>query len=174
MQRHLCHLCRDDSGLVLSAELIIIVTIVVLGLIVGLAHVQNAVVTEMQGTAAALSSLNQSYGFTGFRGCLKAWGRTSWTAGSTFIDTFGTCVGTGGAMGNFAEIGGGGLYGAPSAPVTTPAPLPMAPEPACPTCVPEAPSAAPCYDCVPQGHSALPTPRLEIPQGPAPQHLPQQ
>jgi hypothetical protein len=165
MERLWSQLCRDDAGVVLSAELVIIVTVVVLGLVVGLAHVQTAVVTELQDTGAAIASLNQSYGVTGFRGCRKAWGFTSWTAGSAFTDVFDTCLGGVGTC----EIVGGATYVESRTPVT------VAPTPTCTTCVPEpAPHVEQCLTCPPSGTSLAPVPQREIPQGPAPQNLPQQ
>ena len=167
-------------AVVLSAELILILTITVLGVIVGLATLQNAIVNEFQGVSAAFASLNQSYAFTGFRGCPKFFGRTSWTAGSFFIDTFGTCVGAvtttgvcdiwgfGGGYGGAYAVGGGGMVGCP---VVGGAPVVSGPTVACPTCVPET-TTQPCIDCPTDG-TAIPA-RPEIPQGPAPQNLPQQ
>ena len=160
-------LWRDESGLVLSAELIIIVTVAVLGLVVGLSQLQFAVVSELQDAAAALASFNQSFGFSGFRGCLKLNSRTSWTAGSTFIDVFDTCIGTGGPA---CDIVCGPSISASvqtSAPVVTPTP--------CETCLPEPqPALPPCDVCPPASGPLLPAPIPEIPQGPAPQALPQQ
>lgn len=82
-------LWHDDAGVIISAELVLILTIVVLGVIVGLVEMRNAVVGELHDLSLAWSHLNQSYGYTGFRGCWKWWGgRTSWTAGSSFIDCY--------------------------------------------------------------------------------------
>jgi len=169
MVRNLASWWFDENGLVISAELVIVLTVVVIGLIVGLAHVQAAVVTELQGTAAAFSSLNQSFAFTGFQGCPKAAFRTSWTAGSFFFDTFATCVGTGGATGTTCEI----FAGAPAV-VTGPSTV-VAPETVCPTCVPDGPRLEePCVSCPPANGVLPPAPKPEIPMGPVPQNLPQQ
>jgi hypothetical protein len=168
MDRMAERLWRDESGLVLSAELIIIVTVAVLGLVVGLSQLQFAVVSELQDAAAALASFNQSFGFTGFRGCFKLNGRTSWTAGSTFIDVFDTCLGSGGPS---CDIVCGPSI---AVPMQSPAPV-VAPTP-CATCVPEPqPTVPPCDVCPPAANGPLlPAPQPEIPQGPAPQALPQQ
>lgn len=88
MQNLFARLWRDDAGVIISAELVLILTIVVIGVIVGLVQVQHAVVAELNDVGLALSHLNQSYAFTGFRGAPKWWGRTSWTAGSSFIDIY--------------------------------------------------------------------------------------
>ena len=164
----------DEHGLVLSAELIIIVTVVVLGLITGLACVQQAVVAEFQDVSGALRGLNQSYATPQFLGCAKIWGRTSWTAGSRFTDTTNGFVAP--AYGN-ADLGvgrGGLLLEVPPSqtlapercltcpPANTVAPLPetIAPIPECTTC--------------PQKDPGMLTPRRPvIPQVPAPQVSPQ-
>jgi hypothetical protein len=166
MSRSARVLWSDESGLVLSAELIIIVTVTVLGLVVGLAQVQSAVVSELRDTAAAVASLDQSFGFTGFRGCWKFNTATSWTAGSTFIDVFDTCLGVGQMT---TEIVCGPVM---AAPVVPQAPY-LAPQ-ECLTCPPEQQPTLlePCETCPPDGGVA-PTPRPEIPQGPVPQNLPQ-
>lgn len=153
------NLWNDEVGLILSAEMVLILTIAVLGIIVGLVQVQTAVVGEFQDLALAFSSFNQSYMTPGFTGCRKWWGRTSWTAGSGYIDVFEGCIGTGGVGGytvgggfggfgggygggyGYGEIGGGNYGGqatsAPVAPPTTTVP--------CETCVPE----PPCETCAP-------------------------
>jgi hypothetical protein len=72
-------LWNDESGLILSAEAVTIGTIGVLGSIVGLTAVGNAVNAEMKEFAAGIRSLDQSYAYAGQRGC------RSWTAGSCYI-----------------------------------------------------------------------------------------
>jgi len=95
---------RDEAGLILSAELVIILTIAVLGMIVGLSNLQNALIGEFADLSLAFQNLNQSYSTPSYRGCWKIWGRTSWTAGSCFIDCFDGCVGNNQAGFNNCEI----------------------------------------------------------------------
>ena len=59
-------LLNDDSGFIISAELVLVATLLVIGLIVGLSEVQHAVVTELNDVADAIGELNQSYCFSGF------------------------------------------------------------------------------------------------------------
>ena len=73
-------LWEDDLGFVVSAELILVATILVLGMIVGLVSLRDQIVQELGDVAAAFSQLNQSYSFSGITG------HTSITAGSQFID----------------------------------------------------------------------------------------
>ena len=55
----------DDQGAILSMELILIATILVLGLIVGLTSLSNAVITELADIGAAIAALDQSYSYGG-------------------------------------------------------------------------------------------------------------
>lgn len=59
-------LWRDDAGFIVSAELVIVATLLVIGLIVGLSEVQHAVVAELNDVGDAIGSLNQGYRFSGF------------------------------------------------------------------------------------------------------------
>jgi hypothetical protein len=79
-------LYRDERGFVLSAELIIIATVLVLGLITAFACVQAAVVGELKDVGSAIGSLNQSYCYSGMKGCLSWCGTRSRTYGSAFFD----------------------------------------------------------------------------------------
>ena len=58
-------LLNDECGFVVSAELILVATITVLGLVVGLAEVRQAVCEELEDVAAAIGSMNQSYCYMG-------------------------------------------------------------------------------------------------------------
>jgi hypothetical protein len=59
-------LWNDEAGFIISAELVLVATLLVIGLIVGLSEVQHAVVTELNDVADAIGELNQSYSFSGF------------------------------------------------------------------------------------------------------------
>ena len=52
-------LWRDEAGFVLSAELILIATVVTLSMVVGLAEVSNAVNNEMDDMAGAVEGMSQ-------------------------------------------------------------------------------------------------------------------
>lgn len=79
-------LWNDECGLIISAELVLVLTICVLGVIVGLSQVVVAVNEELLDVAHAIGSLNQSYGVPGFHGCVKNGLYLSWTTGSTNND----------------------------------------------------------------------------------------
>ena len=98
MKRTVSNLWSDESGFVVTAELVIIATVVVLGLITGLSSVQSAIVFELNDVARAFCSLNQSFITPGFFGC-----RGASTFGGGFVDTFI------GASCGFGAFGAGGI-----------------------------------------------------------------
>ena len=84
-------LWNDEAGVIISAELVLVLTICVLGVIVGLSSVVVAVNEELQDTAHAIGVLNQSFGFTGFTGCKKGGSPLSYTYGAANTDTPDDC-----------------------------------------------------------------------------------
>ena len=83
-------LWNDEAGLIISAELVLVLTIGVLAMIVGLSEVAVAINTELNDISNAIGAINQSYSYTGFAsygdGKLK-----SAVAGSTFQDAIDNC-----------------------------------------------------------------------------------
>ncbi len=71
-------LWNDDRGAVLSAEVVTVGTVVVLGSITGLSVAANAIDGELKDFAYAIRSLDQSYAFNGHKSC------GAYTAGSRF------------------------------------------------------------------------------------------
>ena len=59
-------LWNDESGVILSAEIVLVGTILVLGMIVGLVELQSAVVGELNDLHNAFGNLSQSYNTSGF------------------------------------------------------------------------------------------------------------
>ena len=59
-------LFNDEAGFIVSAELVLVATLLVIGMIVGLSEVQHAVVQELNDVADAVGAVNQSYAYTGF------------------------------------------------------------------------------------------------------------
>ncbi|MEQ8851456.1 hypothetical protein [Gimesia sp.] len=76
---------NDEAGFVVSSELVLIGTILVLGVVVGLATVRDQVVQELGDLALAISNINQSYSFSGVTG------HTSSVSGSQFVDQTDFC-----------------------------------------------------------------------------------
>lgn len=58
-------LWNDECGVILSAEIVIIGTILVIGMIVGLVELQSAVVAELSDIGDAIGNLDQSYQTSG-------------------------------------------------------------------------------------------------------------
>ncbi len=71
---------RDERGFIVSIELVLIATIVVIGLIAGLTALRDAIVSELADVASAVQDLNQSYTYSG------AASNAAVTAGADFVD----------------------------------------------------------------------------------------
>ena len=71
-------LWRDEAGVLLSAEAVVVGTIAVVGLTTGLTVVAKSVNQELQDVAFAIRSLDQSYSIPAIEGCGAR------TAGSSF------------------------------------------------------------------------------------------
>jgi hypothetical protein len=78
-------LWNDEAGAVISAEIVLVATILVIGMIVGLKSVRDAVVTELADVAQAIANISQSYSYSGVNGHAAA------TAGSFFQDALDFC-----------------------------------------------------------------------------------
>lgn len=78
-------LWNEDEGAILSAELVLFGTILVIGMITGLSSVQTAVVTELGDLANAVGAVNQSYSYGGVLG------HHAQTPGSIWNDGVDTC-----------------------------------------------------------------------------------
>ena len=83
--RVLQRLWQDDAGFIVSAELILVATVLVIGLLVGLNAVRNSMINELADVAAAIDSVNQSYVVQGVTGHAAA------TSGSQFSDASDFC-----------------------------------------------------------------------------------
>lgn len=78
---------KDEAGFVVSTELVLIATILVIGMVVGLATVRNSVVQELGDVAKAIGNINQSFSYTGVSGRETS----SYSAGSDFADLTDFC-----------------------------------------------------------------------------------
>ena len=65
-------LWADEAGFIISAELCLVATIVVIGLIVGLVTLRNQVVQELIAVGEAIGCINTSYAFCGLQRALHA------------------------------------------------------------------------------------------------------
>ena len=75
---------KDESGFLVSAELILVSTILVIGLIVGLIELQASILHELNDVGEAIGSLNQGYSFPGTTTTKGV--HTITTSGSAFVD----------------------------------------------------------------------------------------
>ena len=83
-------LWHDEVGFIVSAELVLVATLLVVGLVVGLSEVQHAIVSELNDVADAIGSLNQGFRFSGLS-AKKSSGCGSFMSGSSFTDMVDTC-----------------------------------------------------------------------------------
>ncbi|HET6426118.1 MAG TPA: hypothetical protein VFG20_20675 [Planctomycetaceae bacterium] len=83
-------LLHDEAGVIISAELVLVLTVAVLAMVVGLSEVAVAVNTELNDLSNAFGALDQSYSFSGFHAvdCGKV---KSAMAGSCFRDRVDDC-----------------------------------------------------------------------------------
>lgn len=73
-------LWSDDNGFVVSSELILVATLLVIGMVTGLSTVRDQVVQELGDVADAISEINNSYSFSGVSAHAGS------TAGTVFSD----------------------------------------------------------------------------------------
>ena len=78
-------LWKEQDGAIISSELVLVGTMLVIGMVTGISAVQTAVVTELADTASAIGSINQSYSYGGVRG------HHANTPGSLWNDKVDTC-----------------------------------------------------------------------------------
>ena len=71
---------NDENGFVVSAELVLVGTILVLGMIVGLTELSYGVNEELEDLGSGIGAINQTYYFT------LASGKKGEVVGSTYLD----------------------------------------------------------------------------------------
>lgn len=128
-----CRFWNDQEGFVLTAETVMLGSVLVIGVIAGVSGIRTAVLQELNDVACAIGSLDQSFFFGDVRG------HCAFTAGSFFHDT--REVGDVSAIVVCAEVAGpplapSALGGPPVVVAPDPLPLevPVALPPAPPTC----------------------------------------
>jgi Flp pilus assembly pilin Flp len=65
----LSRLWADERGAILSIEFLTLASVLVLGLVVGLTSLRNAITVEFQELSNALLALSQGYSVGGLTGC---------------------------------------------------------------------------------------------------------
>lgn len=85
-------LYQDEAGVIISAELVLVLTIAVLSMVVGLSEVAFGVAHELADISDAVGNISQSYSYSGMR--VKKTGssanKASWE-GSAFEDAADEC-----------------------------------------------------------------------------------
>jgi hypothetical protein len=85
-------LWNEEAGAIVSAEIMLIASILVIGVIVGLKSVRDSVVTELADVAQALANVDQSYSYSATSG------HHAFTAGGFFVDLPDFCDTNGGLV----------------------------------------------------------------------------
>lgn len=78
-------LLNDEAGFIVSAELVLVSSILVLGLIVGLSEVALNVNNELEDVGSAFNSVQQSFHLSGMSG------HKACTSDSKFYDNYDFC-----------------------------------------------------------------------------------
>lgn len=91
MVRILRALSADEAGFIISAELVLVLTIAVLGMVVGLTAVRDAVTNELNDLAHAFGAVSQSYHVVGLKKALNCWGSHASINGFGFNDHADDC-----------------------------------------------------------------------------------
>ena len=87
MLKLIAALKNDEAGFIVSAELVLVSTIAILGLVVGLSEVSVNINNELEDVGSAFSSVQQSYNMSG------TYGHKGHKTGSSFDDQADFCDG---------------------------------------------------------------------------------
>ncbi len=85
------NLLNDESGFLVSAELVLIFTLVFCAVAVGVSVVRDSLVQELGDVAEAVGALDQSYNYRGIRADLEGAGEHASCSGSGFNDEEDDC-----------------------------------------------------------------------------------
>ena len=100
-------LWADTDGFIVSTELILIASILVLGLVAGLTQIAAEVAEELGDVGAAIGVINQSYSYGGISGHHGVVDGSQFTDATDGVDqTGGSCVQTCSLIGGVGTDGG--------------------------------------------------------------------
>lgn len=85
------NLLSDENGFLISAELVLIFTLVFCAVAVGVSVVRDSLVQELGDVAEAIGALDQSYNYRGIRADLEDAGTHARCEGSGFNDEADDC-----------------------------------------------------------------------------------
>ncbi|UTW12043.1 hypothetical protein [Marinobacterium rhizophilum] len=80
---------KKQGGFVMTTELVLLVTVMVMGMVIGLVTMRDAVTAEMEDVAEAIGALDQSYAFQGIVNAEN----TAAVDGSIFVDAVDSVAG---------------------------------------------------------------------------------
>ena len=104
MRNMLTRLWADDAGFIVSTELMITATLLVIGFTVGQATLRDAVISELADLSAAINDVNQSYSYSTVTGHTSSVAGTYFQDADDFCDTFNSTEGEQGNAGSGACI----------------------------------------------------------------------
>lgn len=81
---------NEETGAVVSIELVLIITVAVISLIVGLSEVAVSVNTELNDISNAIGHLNQTYAYSGFA-ATSHYKTKSYVGGAAYNDGVDDC-----------------------------------------------------------------------------------
>ena len=82
-------LWNEEAGFIVSAELVLVATIVVISMVMGLVYIRNQVVQELIDVGQALGNINQSYAYGGIMTpSSHPWG---FCGGASYLDVIDYC-----------------------------------------------------------------------------------
>jgi Flp pilus assembly pilin Flp len=87
MKSMMLRLWRDDTGIV-ALEYLLVATVLGLGLVVGLAALNEALTAELAELSNAILALDQSYSFVGFKARSQHGGLIASRNGTAALDRF--------------------------------------------------------------------------------------
>lgn len=91
MLRNFSKLASDENGFVISAELVLVMTIAVLAMVVGLTAVRDSITQELNDVAHAFGAVSQSYNVNGLKKPLANGGYHASISGFGFNDKSDDC-----------------------------------------------------------------------------------
>jgi hypothetical protein len=82
-------LWNDEAGFIISAELVLVATIVVIAMVVGLVCIRNQVVQELIDVGQAIANVSQTYAYGGI--VTPASHPWAYVSGASYIDMLDYC-----------------------------------------------------------------------------------
>ena len=116
-------LWRDENGFIVSSELVLLASVILIPLLVGMQTVRNSVVQELADVGQAIGVVSQTYWYSGVAGRFSYasgsrfydqpdQGESNWRNGCNNRNCVTVCIACGQESGNAGAAGfGGGLTG---------------------------------------------------------------